>query len=165
MLAEKRSAFMKDKDKRVTINAVKRAMMDALQLMHSFDNRFIVPDDFLPDHPEREKMIKYLKALSWKGTDSGAAMVAGVSLRKVREWREYEEFADMEELADKACTDLVHEVALTSAYTTGDRQMILAVLKARDERFADRQEITGAKGGPVQFQIHFGDIPRPKRLD
>lgn len=162
-MAEKTKAFMKNRS--VTINEVKKAMMDALSLMKSYHNRFIVPDDFLPDHPERDQIVTYLKALSWKGTDSGAAMVARVSLRKVREWREIEEFKDMEELADKACTDLVHEVALNLAYTSGDRQMILAVLKARDDRFSDRQEITGPKGGPIAFQIDFGGVPRPKRLD
>jgi len=163
-MAQKSQAYVKNKN-RATINEVKKAMMDALQLMQDFSSRFIVPDDFLPDHPEREKMVKYLKARSWKGTDSGAAQIAGISLRKLREWRQIEEFADMEELADQSCTDLVHEVALNLAYVTGDRQMILAVLKARDERFTDRQEITGPKGGPIPFQINFGDIPRPKRLD
>lgn len=140
-----------------------KSTMDFIRTQH---NRFIVPDDFMKDHPERDKMVNYLKGLSWRGTESGAAQIAGVSLRKVREWREHEEFVEWEELADQACTDLVEEVLLYSAYVSGDRQMILAALKGRrPDKFSDRVEHTGPKGGPLTFQIVQDSVPRPKRLD
>lgn len=145
------------------IMKVFKSTMEFIQTQHS---RFIVPDDFLPDHPERDKMVTYLKGLAWRGTESGAAQLAGVSLRKIREWRELDEFAEFEELADQACTDLVEEVLLHSAYVSGDRQMIIAALKGRrPDKFSDRVEHTGPKGGPIAFNIVQDSVPRPKRLD
>jgi len=112
-------------------------------------------------------MIVYLKALSWKGTESGAADSARVSVWKVRnEWRKYKEFVEMEQLAHEACTDLVEETALMLGYLNGDQRMIERVLKARrGDRYNDRQEITGKGGAPIEFTINLGGVPRPQRLE
>src|SRR5690606_1383768 len=92
-------------------------LKEAIDKARVFSSRFIVPDDFMLGHPEREKMIVYLKALSWKGTESGAADSARVSVWKVRnEWRRHKEFVEMEQLAHEACTDLVEETALMLGY-------------------------------------------------
>ena len=150
----------------VTAEEIVKVFKDTVAFIQHQHNRFIVPDDFMEGHPEREKMVNYLKGLAWRGTESGAAQIAGVSLRKVREWREYDEFVEFEELADQACTDLVEEVLLHSAYVSGDKQMILAALKGRrPDKFSDRVEHTGPKGGPLTFQIVQDSVPRPKRLD
>jgi len=142
-------------------------LKEAIDKARVFSDRFIVPDDFMLGHPEREKMIVYLKALSWKGTESGAADSARVSVWKVRnEWRKHKEFVEMEQLAHEACTDLVEETALMLGYLNGDQKMIERVLKGRrGDRYNDRQEITGKGGAPIEFTINLGGVPRPQRLE
>lgn len=138
----------------------------ALSLMEHFGARFLVPDDFLPDHPERDKMVAYLKGRSWRGTDSGAAILARIPVKKLKAWREIPEFREMEELADQACTDLPEEMALLKAYMEGDPAMIHEVLRARrSEKYGNKQEITGKDGGPVEFTISLGGMPRPQKID
>lgn len=148
----------------VTLVAILKECLDKARV---FSERFIVPDDFLPHHPERKQMVAYLKALAWKGTESGAADSARVPLTKVRkEWRKIPEFAELEQMADEACTDLAEETALMLAYVNGDQRMIERVLKGRrGEKYNDRQELTGKGGGAVEFKIDLGGVPRPQRLD
>ena len=112
-------------------------------------------------------MVLYLKALSWKGTESGAADSARVSMLKVRkEWRKIPEFRELEEMANEACTDLVEETALMLGYLNGDQRMIERVLKARRaEKYNDRQEVTGKGGAPIEFVVNLGNVPRPERLE
>jgi len=151
--------------KPVTAQEILKVFKDTLNFIQTQHNRFLVPDDFMKDHPERQKMVEYLKGLSWRGTESGAAQIAGVSLRKVREWREFEEFADFEELANEACTDLVEETLLYSAYATGDTRKIEMALKARRKNYNERLELSGPKGQPLTFNVILDSVPRPQRLE
>lgn len=141
------------------------ALREAVNMLQVFESRFVIPEDFLPDHPDRDKMIVYLKARSWKGTDSGAADSARVPLRTVRQWRQLPEFVELEQDADEACTDLAEEVAMKQA-VMGDTKMLDRVLKGRRKRvYNDRVEVTGQGGGPVSFEVKTGSIPRPRRVD
>lgn len=149
----------------VPVSALEQAVLQGLQMTKTFNERFVVDDDFLPEHPDREAMIDYLKTKSWRGTETGAAQYARVSLKRVREWKKLPEFTEWEALADEACTDLIEEVALAQAYFGGEKSMLQTTLKARRATYADKQEITGKNGGPVEFKIDLGTVPRPQRLD
>ena len=134
------------------------------QYVRALHNSFVVPDTFLPDHPEREKMVLYLKERAWRGTDAGAASVLNIPLSTLDEWRKIPEFAEWEQRADRACADLVEENLLFLAYT-GDKEAIRRVLEGRrPERYAQRVEHTGRGGGPVEIRVVLGDIPRPERV-
>lgn len=163
----RREAFVGEKgNQNVSVDTLKRVLEEAISLVKSYNDRFIVPDDFLPDHPDREAMVTYLKALSWRGTTSGAAMSARVPPSKVREWRTLQEFVDWEEFANEACTDLTEEVLIFRGRSTGDRQMLERVLKGRRaEKYSDRQEITGPQGGAIPFEIRLDGVPRPNRIE
>lgn len=149
---------------KIYADELKDMLTDALAMGKALHERFIVDDDFMPDHPEREQMVQYLKAKSWRGNVSGAAMTAGVSMRKViKEWRQYEEFVEMEQFADQACTDLVEETGLFKVYSSNDKSLIRDHLKGR-KRYTDRQEVSGPDGAPLSFEINLTGIPRPRRL-
>lgn len=163
-LVKKLRAYRKEQNT-ISVTFLKETFQQALSLLQGFHERFIVPDSFMKKHPEREQMVQYLKAKSWRGNDTGAAMSAGVSLAKVREWRKHEEFCEWEEMADQACTDLVEEAFLFHGLGTGDQQTLSRVLEARSARYTKRQEITGKGGGPITFEVKLGDVPRPKKLD
>ena len=60
----------------VTVQEIVNAINDTLNFIQTQHNRFIVPDDFMEDHPEREKMVTYLQGKSWRGTESGGARLA-----------------------------------------------------------------------------------------
>lgn len=152
------------KDKPIVgASALEQAIMQALHLTETFNERFVVDDDFLPDHPDREAMVAFLKTKSWRGTDTGAAQYARIPLTRLRGWREIEEFREYEALADHACTDLIEEVALAQAYFGGDKAMLQTTLKARrSNKYGDKQEITGRNGGPIEISL--GSMPRPKKL-
>lgn len=147
----------------IIVNVLK----EALNLARSFSDRFLVPDDFLEHHPDRECMVLYLKALSWKGTTSGAADSARVPVYTVeKEWRTLPEFVEMERMANEACTDLAEETALMMSYVGGNPRTLERVLKGRRaDVYSDRQEITGKGGGAVEFQVNLGGVPRAERLD
>lgn len=138
-------------------------LVEAMNLVKVFNERFIVADDFLPEHPEREQMVQYLVARSWRGTEIAACGAAGIPRSKLDEWRKYEDFQRWEKYAEDACTDLVEEMALMQAYLHGDRQLIQTVLKARrGELYSDRIEHTGKGGGPIEI---ITSVPRPQRLE
>lgn len=139
-----------------------RALLEAMNLVKVFNDRFIVADDFLPEHPEREKMVQYLVARSWRGTEIAACGAAGIPRSKLEEWRKYEDFKRWEKYAEEACTDLVEEMALMQAYLHGDKDLIKTVLKAKREGYSDRIEHTGKGGGPIEIVT---SIPRPQRLE
>jgi len=141
-----------------------RILNRARAFMKALHDSFVVPDDFLPKHPERQQMVEYLKERAWRGTDAGAASALRIPLSKLREWRKIPEFVDMEKLADEACTDLVEEQALFLAFT-GDKDMMRRVLEARrPEKYAQRVEHSGPRGQAIPIQVVLGDIPRPKRV-
>jgi len=140
-----------------------RALLEAMNLVKVFNDRFIVADDFLPEHPEREKMVQYLVARSWRGTEIAACGAAGIPRSKLEEWRKYEDFKRWEKYAEEACTDLVEEMALMQAYLHGDKDLIKTVLKARrGDLYSDRVEHTGKGGGPIEI---ITSVPRPQRLE
>jgi|SRR5690625_346646 len=142
-------------------------LRESLDLAKAFSERFIVPDDFLEHRPDREQMVVYLKALSWKGTTSGAADSARVAVYTVeKEWRKLPEFVEMERMAYDASTDLAEETALMMSYVGGNRHLIERVLKGRRaDVYSDRQEVTGKGGGPVEFTVNLGGVPRAERLE
>lgn len=143
---------------------LKQIISETFQVLRAFYDRIVIPDDFMADHKDRDSMIVYLKALSCKGNETGAAYAAKVSMKKLREWQQIEEFAEMEDFANQAYTDLLKEIA-TAQIIAGDKALLQSFIRARDPSFAERQEITGPKGGPIPFQISFEGLPRPKRLD
>ena len=152
------------KQQTISVSVLKETFQQALSFLQGLHERFIVPDDFMKKHPERERMVQYLKAKSWRGNDTGAALSAKVSLAKVREWRKHDEFREWEEMADQAFVELVEEVYLFQGLVMGDQQTLNRVLEARSKKYARRQEITGKDGGPIEFVVKLGDVPRPKRL-
>lgn len=137
-------------------------LLEAMNLVKVFSERFIVADDFLPEHPEREQMVEYLIARSWRGTEIAACGAAGIPRSQLDEWRKYEDFQRWEKYAVEASTDLVEEMALMQAYLHGDRKMIQTVLKAKREGYNDRIEHTGKDGGPIEIVTA---VPRPQRLE
>lgn len=149
------------------MQALTGVLREALDIAQGFNERFIVPDSFLEHHPDRDKMVVYLKALSWKGTTSGAADSARVSVYTVeKEWRKIPDFNEMERMANDAATDLAEETAMMMAYVGGNRHLIDRVLKGRRaDVYSDRQEVTGRGGGPVEFTVSLGNVPRAERLE
>lgn len=155
---------MKQKQQRQPTAAELAAVFtEVLRFVQHLHGKFRVPDDALANEPDRALMVKYLQARAWRGNEAGACYSAGISPADLEEWRQNEEFVKLEQMADKACTDLLEESAVIHAYL-GDKDMLKSLLKARSEKFSDRQEITGKGGGPVEFTIKLEGIPRPQRL-
>lgn len=146
-----------------TAEALARVINEALRFVQHVHGRFKVPEDALADEPERDSMVKYLQARAWRGTEAGACYSAGVSMLDLERWRQNPEFVKLENLADEACTDLLEESSVIHGYM-GDKDMLKMTLQARRAKYSPRQEITGKGGGPVEFTITTGNIPRPKRL-
>ena len=95
------------------------------------------------------KKVLFLEALATKLSVTTAAKAAGVDRVTAYRWRESDEaFAEAWDAAKESAIDTL-ETSLFERAVAKDTIAAIFMLKGHRHQYRDRQEITGANGGPL----------------